>query len=289
MKVSIDGSLLDGSQARIPVVDHGLLYGDGVFEGIRIYGGAVFKLDAHLRRLSVSASVLGLELPGGLAALRATLLATARAFGEAEAYARLVVTRGDGPLGVDPTSCPRPRTICIVDRIGLFPPEKVERGLELVTSSVRRPTPDALEPRVKSLNYLGSVLAKQEARRQGADDAVLLNTAGAVAEASVANVFVVRDGRLATPPASDGALEGITRESVLEIAARLGIAAAERTLGRIDLLGADEVFLTGTGARIVPVRSLDGRPIGAGGAGPVTARLQAAFAGYVKEFATPWA
>jgi branched-chain amino acid aminotransferase len=283
MKVWIDGKIVDGAEARVPVTDHGLLYGDGLFEGIRIYGGRVFRLELHLARLAAGARALGLALPGGVEGLREVVLETARAFGEAEAYVRLIVTRGEGPLGVDPTTCPLPRLICIVDSIRLYPAETRARGLDLVTVSVRRPPADVLDPRVKSLNYLNSALAKLEARRRGADEALILNLAGQVAEASVANVFVVRGGALATPPASDGALEGITRRSVLELAAGLGLPAAERTLGRMDLFSAEEVFLTGTGARIVAVRSLDGEALGAPPPGPVTRRLEAAFAALVQQ------
>ncbi|HVP28760.1 MAG TPA: branched-chain-amino-acid transaminase [Myxococcota bacterium] len=287
MKVWLEGRVVDAADARIPVLDHGLLYGDGVFEGIRIYGRRVFRLDDHLARLAVSARAIGLAIPGGTEALRPIVLETARAFaaetGRDDGYVRLIVTRGDGALGVDPASCPTPRVVCIVDAIRLFPQEKLEQGLDLVTASVRRPPADVLEPRVKSLNYLNSVLAKQEARRQGADEALILNLAGQIAEASVANVFVVRGGALATPPATDGALEGITRATVLELAASLGIPAGERTLGRVDLFGADEAFLTGTGARIVPVRSLDGCVIGKGGLGPVTAQIVEAFLRYAHE------
>ncbi len=283
MKVWLDGRIVDGAEARIPVVDHGLLYGDGIFEGIRIYGSRVFRLDLHLARLASGARAIGLELPGGLEALREILLTTARAFGAGEAYVRLIVTRGEGPLGVDPTACSSPRVICIVDSIRIYPPETLARGLDLVTVSIRRPPADVLDPRVKSLNYLNSVLAKLEARRRGADEGLILNLAGQVAEASVANVFVVREGHLLTPPPSDGALEGITRRSMLELASRLGLPSAERTLGRMDLFAADEVFLTGTGARIVPVRSLDGARVGTKPPGPVMRQLDAAFSELVKE------
>jgi len=278
MKVWIDGRILDGAEARVPVTDHGFLYGDGVFEGIRVYARRVFRLEQHLARLAVSARSVGLDIPGGLDGAREIILATARAFGADDAYVRFIVSRGEGALGVDPTTCPTPRIVCIVDNIRLYPAEKLERGLELVTSSWRRPPPDVLDPRVKSLNYLNNAMAKLEARRRGADEALLLNAAGQVAEASVANVFALRRGVLATPPATDGALEGITRGAVLELAPREGIPCAERTLGRFDLLGAEEVFLTGTGARIVPVRSLDGELIGKGEPGPVTRRLTALFA-----------
>jgi branched-chain amino acid aminotransferase len=286
MKVWIDGRVVEGSEARVPVTDHGLLYGDGVFEGIRIYGRRVFRLDDHLRRLEVSAAAIGLELPGGVDALREIVLETGRAFGADEAYVRLLVTRGEGALGVDPTTCPRPRVVCIVDDVRIYPPETLARGVALVTVRLRRPRPDVLDPRVKSLNYLNNALAKLEARQRGADEGLMLNDAGAVAEASVANVFVVRRGSLATPPPSDGALEGITRATVLELAAAEGIPAAERTLDRVDLLGADEVFLTGTGARIVPVGALDGHPIG-DGTRPITERLGARFEAFAPGAGTP--
>jgi branched-chain amino acid aminotransferase len=276
MKVWIDGKVVDGGEARVPVTDHGFLYGDGVFEGIRAYGGRIFRLDDHMRRLSASARAVGLALPGGPDAIRRIVLETARAHGTPDAYVRLIVSRGEGALGVDPTTCPTPRVVCIVDVVRLYPEETLARGISLVTSSLRRPAPDVLDPRVKSLNYMNNVLAKQEARRQGADEALLLNGAGRVAEAAVANVFAVRGGGLETPPVSEGALEGITRATVLESAGELGLLARERALTRFDLFDADEVFLTGSGARIVPVGSLDGRPIGAG-PGPVTKRILEAY------------
>ena len=277
MKVWIEGRVVDGSEARIPVTDHGLLYGDGVFEGIRLAGGRVFRLDSHLDRLRHSARAIGLELPGGVAGIRAIVLETARAWGRPDGYVRLLVTRGDGAMGVDPTNCLRPRVICIATEIELYPAAKLASGVEMVTVSVRRPAPDVLDPRVKSLNYLNSVLAKREARLRGADEALLLNSAGMVAEAAVANVFAFRRGKLLTPPPTDGALEGVTRGSVLELAAELGIPAEERSLSRMDLLSADEVFLSGTGARIVGVRSLDGAEIGTHCPGPITEKLAIAF------------
>jgi branched-chain amino acid aminotransferase len=273
---------VDGSEARIPVTDHGLLYGDGVFEGIRLAGGRVFRLDSHLDRLRHSARAIGLELPGGVAGIRAIVLETARAWGRPDGYVRLLVTRGDGAMGVDPTNCLRPRVICIATEIELYPAEKLASGVEMVTVSVRRPAPDMLDPRVKSLNYLNSVLAKREARLRGADEALILNSAGMVAEAAVANVFAFRRGKLLTPPPTDGALEGVTRASVLELALGLGISAEERSLSRMDLLSADEVFLSGTGARIVAVRSLDGAEIGTRAPGPITEKLAAAFGELVR-------
>ena len=287
MKVWIDGAIVEGGQARIPVTDHGFLYGDGIFEGIRVYSRRIFRLDDHLSRLASCARCLDLTIPGGVEAVRRIVIDTARAHGEEDAYLRLVVSRGEGPLGLDPSSCGDPRVVCIADQVRLYPEEKLRNGIALVTSSLRRPAPDVLDPRVKSLNYLNNVLAKQEARRQGADEALLLNGAGHVAEASVANVFAVRAGRLMTPLPSDGALEGLTRASVLELAREQRIPAEERTLGRFDLLAAEEVFITGSGARIVAVGSLDGRRIGKGGAGPITRRLSQAFDQLVRSTGTP--
>jgi len=273
-----EGRIVPADEARVPVRDHGLLYGDGLFEGIRVRGGRVFRLDAHLARFAAGAKALALELPVPLGEVRRIVLDTVRAHATPEAYVRLLATRGEGPLGVDPLPCGPARILCLVDQVALYPAEKRRRGLDLVTSSLRRPAPDVLDPRVKSLNYLNNVLAKLEARTRGADEALLLNAAGLVAEAAVANVFVVRAGELRTPPATDGALEGITRATVLELAVGLGIPACERSLGRFDLFAAEECFLTGSGAGLVAVRSLDGRLIGTGAPGPLLAKLEAAFA-----------
>jgi len=199
---------------------------------------------------------------------------TVRAFGQKEAYIRLLVTRGEGPLGVDPTTCSKPTVVCIVAEIGLFSAEQRARGLTMITSSYRRPNPDVQDSAIKTLNYLGSALAKQEAKRQGADEALLLNQGGRVSEASVANIFALRGRSLSTPPAIDGCLEGINRGAVLEIARDLGFSVSERSLGRRDLLAADEVFLTGSGAGVVGVRSLDGRAIGRGQTGEVTLDIE---------------
>ena len=277
MKVWIDGRIVEGAEARVPVTDHGFLYGDGIFEGIRVRSRRIFRLGAHLARLATSARALGLELPATLDAIGDIVLTTARAHGTDDAYIRLIVTRGDGPLGLDPTSCPRARVVCIADALRIYSAEKRTAGLDLVTSSLRRPAADVLDPRVKSLNYLNNVLARLEARRQGADEALLLNAQGNIAEASVANLFIVRADRLLTPPTTDGALPGITRETILELAEAEGLRGAEQTLGRLDVFGADEVFLTGTGAGIVPVRSLDGQFIASTVPGPATLRLSKAF------------
>lgn len=286
MKVWIDDEIVDGAAARIPVTDHGLLYGDGIFEGIRVYGRKVFRLGDHLRRFEAASKAIGLELPGGIEKVEKIVLDTARAYDQDEAYLRLVATRGSGELGVDPTLCGPPTLFCIIDEIRLYDAEKLERGIEMVTVSVRRPAADALDPRVKSLNYLNSVLAKREAKLRGADEALILNANGHIAEAAVANVFTVRNDVLTTPPVTDGALEGITRASVLEIAGSLRIQNREATLGRFDLFAADEVFLTGTGARIVPVGTFDGAKVGHDGAGPVTQRISEAFTVFVEERGT---
>src|SRR3954469_5780041 len=272
--VSIDGQIVAEGQAKGSVLDHGLLYGDGLFEGIRVRAGRVFRIEQHLKRLRVGAQVLGLELPFDAARMASVITDAVRAFGRKEAYVRLIVTRGEGPLGVDPTTCKKPTVICIAAEITLYSPEQRAQGLTLLTSSYRRPNPDAQDVAVKTLNYLGSALAKQEARQRGADEALLLNQSGRVAEASVANVFAVHGRTLATPPAIDGCLEGINRGAVCEIARDLGFSVVERSLGRRDLLAADEVFLTGSGAGVVGVRSLDGRAIGSGRTGEVTLELE---------------
>ena len=285
--VWLDGRVVGIGEARIPVTDHGLLYGDGIFEGIRVYCGRVFRLDRHIARFAAAARQIGLALPGGAGTAREVVLAALRAYGRSEAYARLIATRGEGALGVDPSTCERPRLLCIAGRVSIYPEAKLRAGIDLVTVSVRRPPADVLDPRVKSLNYLNNALAKLEARRRGADEALLLNAAGMVAEASVANVFAHRDGVLLTPPATDGALEGVTRATVLELASQLGIPARERTLGRFDLFSADEVFLTGTGAGLVLVRSLDGALIGAGAPGPVFEKTRLAFAEATRALGVP--
>ena len=288
MKIWIEGRVVDPDAARISVLDHGLLYGDGVFEGMRVYGDQIFRFEDHLQRLENGGRAIGLELPGGRSHVRDVVLETARAYGRPEAYIRLIVTRGQGALGVDPTTCTDPQVICIVTRISIYPEEKMARGIDLLTSSLRRPSPDSVDPAMKSLNYLNSVLAKREARLRGADEALILNASGNVAEASVANLFAVSQGVVKTPPVSEGALPGITRASVLEIAEETGLDSRECVLGRMDLFAAEEVFLTGSGARIVPVASLDGQPIGGpkGGDRPVTRQIMQAFSAFVLRHGT---
>lgn len=260
MKIWMDGRIVGPEHATISVLDHGLLYGDGVFEGIRVIGGRLVDLDRHFARLELSARAIYLALPLGRDEFAALVRATVVEHGQPDAYVRLVVTRGAGRLGIDTASCLAPKVLCLVDSIDLYGPG-ARHGLRLVTASRRRPDPDVLDPRVKSLNYLNNVLNKHEAKCRGADEALVLNRRGQVAEASAANVFVRQGRRLFTPPGSDGALEGITRRRLFEIAPELGLDVTERTLTSLDLLAGDEVFLTGSGAGIVPVAALDGVPI----------------------------
>ncbi len=276
MKVYIDGQISSGDDARIPVVDHGLLYGDGVFEGIRVFGGKPFMLEEHLTRMAHGLSSVHMALPGGIARLREAVLTTVAAHAEPSAYVRLIATRGDGALGIDPSSCAAPRVICIVDNIKIFPEDERKAGITMATVSTRRPPSDVLDPRVKTLKYLNNVLARVEARQRGAAEALVLNARGHIAEASCANLFVVHGEKVRTPPVTDGCLEGITRGAVLSLAKRLGLAPEERSLGRFDVFSADEVFITGTGAGLVRVRSLDGELIG-GPEAPVFMRLLAAY------------
>jgi branched-chain amino acid aminotransferase len=274
MKIWMDGKLVEESEARVSVSDHGLLYGDGIFEGMRVIAGSVFRLQRHLARLEFGAKVLALSLPYSLEEIARAVNETVRAFGQDEGYIRLLVTRGVGPLGVDPTTCPRGSVVIMVTTIKLFTEEQRERGLDMITSSYRRPSADVIDVRVKSLNYLNSVLPKLEARQRNADEALLLNARGHISEAAVANVFALRGKQLWTPPPSDGCLEGINRAAVMEIAPSIGLEVSERSIGRADLFAADEVFLTGSGAGVVAVRSLDGRILGSGQRGPITAKLQ---------------
>jgi branched-chain amino acid aminotransferase len=277
----VDGKWSSAEDARIPVLDHGLLYGDGVFEGIRVYGGRPFLLDEHLDRLAASARALVLELPAGRDEIAALCCEAAERAGLDDGYLRLVVTRGAGALGVSPHTCPRASLIVIAAPLSLYPPERYRDGVRLVTSSLRRSASDALPPQVKSLNYLTSVLASIEARRQGADEAVLLNAQGLIAECTADNLFVVSRGRVLTPAVASGALAGITRALVMRLLSEQGIEAGEAALTPADAWTADELFLTGTGAEIVPVCEIDGRPLPA--ARPVTEAVRAAFAAYVAE------
>ncbi|RKQ88558.1 branched-chain-amino-acid transaminase [Brockia lithotrophica] len=275
--VFVDGDFVSKEEAKLSVYDHGLLYGDGVFEGIRAYEGKVFRLREHMERLYASAHAILLEVPYSLEDFEEIVLETLRRNELATGYIRIVVTRGRGDLGLDPRSCPRASVVVIAEPLALFPKELYEKGIRLFTVAVRRPRQDILPPQVKSLNYLNNVYAKVQARRAGYDEALLLNTEGYVTEGSGENIFVVKDGALLTPPPWVGILKGITRAAVLELAKERGIPAREEVLTLTDVYTADEVFLTGTAAEIVPVVEVDGRTIGAGKPGPITGELLEAF------------
>ena len=279
MKVWYRNHIGDARECHISILDHGLLYGDGVFEGIRITGGKVFRLGDHIARLERSARAIGLELPLRGEALANVVLATARANDEAEAYVRLVATRGVGELGIDPSSCTEPDLFCIVASLRMFPDAVRAQGLRLLTSYLRRPASDMLDPQVKSLNYLNNVLAKRDARLKGYDDALLFNQGGRVTEATGANLFAVINRVLVTPPTVDGALPGITRDTVMRCHQATGAQVECRSLTRYELLAAEEVFLAGSGAGLVSVASLDDTPIGTG-IRPVVEQLRVAYCDY---------
>lgn len=277
LKISINGQLVDKANATISVFDHGLLYGDGVFEGMRCYSGRVFRMQEHLKRLFQSALAINLSIPIELEALAEDVDRTLAANEMRDGYIRLLVTRGSGTLGLDPNRCSHPQVIIIADHIALYPEQYYQDGMEIVTASTMRNHPAALSPRIKSLNYLNNILAKMEGIRAGCMEALMLNHKGEVAECTGDNIFIVRDGVLLTPPIDAGILEGITRNAVLEIAAANSIETRECTLLRHDIFIADECFLTGSAAEVIPVTKLDGRVIGDGKPGPVTRRLAAAF------------
>jgi len=278
MQVYVNGRFVPAAEASISVFDHGFLYGDGIFEGIRVYGGTIFRLQQHLERLYCSALCLMLDIPMTREAMQEAIVETVRRRELPNQYVRVVVSRGAGDLGLDPNLCPRPSVIIIADTIALYPERYYTEGLDLVTVATRRMSHDALDPRIKSLNYLNNIMAKIEAQQAGAVEAVMLNAQGYVAECTADNVFVLRQGCLHTPAVATGALQGVTRDSVLEIARDLGLETAEGFLTRYDLYTAEECLMTGTGAEIVPVVRIDGRRIGTGAPGPVTARLREGFA-----------
>jgi branched-chain amino acid aminotransferase len=270
MKIYIDGKFLDERQAKISVFDHGLLYGDGIFEGIRAYNGRVFKLREHIHRLYDSAKAILLEIPMTRAAMTEAVLEACRRNKLREGYIRLVVTRGVGTLGLNPNRCKRPSVIIIADKIQLYPKEMYERGMAIVTVPTTRNLVNAVNPAIKSLNYLNNILAKIEANNAGVEEAILLNAEGFVAECTGDNLFILKNGQMFTPPLSAGALYGITRGVVMDMAREGGLAVSEPNLTRYDLWVADECFLTGTGAEIIPVTKIDGRVIGDGRPGPIT-------------------
>ena len=283
LKVYVGGKYYDKADAKISVYDHGLLYGDGVFEGIRSYNGRVFRLKDHVDRLYDSARAIQLVIPIAREEMARIVVDTLKLNDLVDAYVRLIVTRGAGSLGLDPRKTTDPQIICISDSISLYPAELYEHGLKIITAGTMRNHPSALNPRVKSLNYLNSILAKIEGTNAGCLEALMLNHKGEVAECTGDNIFVVRRGELHTPSVDAGILEGITREVVMELARAAGIKVVERTMDRHDVYTADECFLTGTAAEVIPVVECDGRPIGVGQPGPITRDLLARFHKLVRE------
>jgi branched-chain amino acid aminotransferase len=283
MKVYLNGKLVDKADAKVSVWDHGLLYGDGVFEGIRCYNGRIFKLREHVDRLYASARAIQLEIPLTQPQFADAVQKTVDANGMKDCYIRPVVTRGVGNLGIDPRKCAEATVIVIVDTIALYPAEFYEKGLDIATAATIRNHPAALNPRIKSLNYLNNILARMEATLCGCEEALMLNHKGELSECSADNVFLVKHGELRTPSLDSGALEGITRATVLDLARELGIPGREMILHRHDVYTADECFLSGTGAEIVPVARCDGRAIGTGKPGPITLNLRERFMKLVRE------
>ncbi|MDP3937484.1 MAG: branched-chain-amino-acid transaminase [Deltaproteobacteria bacterium] len=283
MQIYIDGTYYERDQAKISVFDHGLLYGDGVFEGIRVYDGCVFRLPRHIERLYESAKAIALEIPIPQDQMIDVVVDTVRRNARPSVYIRLIVTRGVGDLGLDPANCKRASIICIADDLKVYPEDYYRKGIKVVTASTRQIGGAVFDARIKSLNYLKNVLAKIEARRAGTLEAVMLNDQGFVAECTADNIFIARRGTLLTPPLWDGALDGITRDGILEIAGRIGIPAREERLTRFDLFNADECFLTGTGAELIPVVDVDDRRIGNGTPGEMSLRILEAFRKLITE------
>ncbi len=277
VEIYINGKFYPKHDAKISVYDHGLLYGDGVFEGLRAYSGKVFRLHQHLVRLYESAKAIQLTIPMTLEQMTEAVNLSVAHNKMADAYIRLVVTRGAGSLGLDPAKTSDPQVIIIVDKIELYPKEKYENGLEIITAATIRNHPAALNPRIKSLNYLNNILARIEGKLAGCSEALMLNHMGQVAECTGDNIFIIRAGKLITPPIDAGILEGITRNAVMELASHMGMEVLEQTMTRHDIFVAEECFLTGSAAEIIPVVKLDGRPIGNGAVGAITKKLSEAF------------
>jgi branched-chain amino acid aminotransferase len=275
--IYLDGEFVTKENAKISVYDHGFLYGDGVFEGIRVYDGNVFRLEEHLQRLYNSAKSIMLEIPHSSEELSSIIVETVKKNELKNAYIRVVVSRGVGDLGLDPTKCKKPQTIVIAEHLALFPKELYESGIEIISVASRRNRPDVLSPKVKSLNYLNNILVKIEANLAGVSEALMLNDQGYVAEGSADNIFILQGKTLKTPPGYIGALEGITRGAIIEIASELGYEVKEEPFTRHDVYVADEVFLTGTAAEVIAVVKVDGRVIGAGKPGGETQHLLKAF------------
>ena len=287
-KIFLNGTMVDREQAMISVYDHGLLYGDGVFEGIRAYNGRIFRLQEHLVRLYNSAHSIMLKIPYSMIEMEDCIRKTLRANNLRDAYIRLVVTRGAGDLGLDPSRCPEPFVFIIADVISLYPEDLYQKGLDIITASTRRNIPEALNPRIKSLNYLNNIMARIEALRAGVPEALMLNREGYVAECTGDNIFYYDRGMVVTPPSSAGSLEGITQAVVMDIARNeMKLSVKELYFTQFELYNAEEVFLTGTAAEVIPVARVDARTIGNGSPGPVTKELMKRFKACVQREGTP--
>jgi branched-chain amino acid aminotransferase len=277
MEVYIDGKFYPKADAKVSVFDHGFLYGDGIFEGIRLYEGNVFRLEEHLERLEMSAKAIMLQLPWTRKEIADVVCESCRRNNLTDGYIRLIISRGIGDLGLSPKTCPKPSIICIADKITLYPEALYTTGMKIITAPTRRISPAALPPMIKSLNYLNNILAKMEALQHGYHECIMLNDQGYVAECTGDNIFLIHKGRLLTPASHAGALIGITRQVALEVAEQLGLKLSETNLTRYDVWNADECFLTGTAAEVIPVIEVDGRTIGSGKPGPMTARILESF------------
>lgn len=280
--IYLNGEYVTKEDAKVSVYDHGFLYGDGIFEGIRIYNGNIFKCKEHLDRLYDSAKSIMLEIPITIEEMEQVLVESIRRNELRDGYIRLVVSRGPGDLGLDPRRSPRANVIVIVEQLSIYPEEAYLYGLKTVSVSTRRNVPDALNPKIKSLNYLNNVLVKIQANLAGAGEAIMMNSQGYVTEGSGDNIFIIKNGIISTPPCYLGALEGITRNAIIEIAKKDGIPVKEEPFTLHDVYVADEVFLTGTAAEVIAVREVDGRIIGSGKAGPITTRLLKEFRAIVE-------
>lgn len=282
LKIWLDDKLVDKQDAKVSVYDHGLLYGDGVFEGIRVYNGKIFEHQAHLKRLYDSAKVIRLTIPMDIQTLQKAVEQTVKANDITDGYIRLIITRGVGDLGLNPFLCPKAGVIIIADKIQLYPEELYEKGLKVVSVPTLRNHPMAIPPQVKSLNYLNNIFAKIESIDAGADEAVLFNQEGYVAEAAGDNIFIIKNQILYTPPVQAGSLDGITRRVVIQLAEQEKISIIQQNLTRYDLYTADEFFMTGTGAEVIGVVQIDGRQIGDGRPGPITCKLRQKFFAYAR-------
>ena len=287
MKIYINGEYFSKEDAKISVFDHGLLYGDGVFEGIRVYNGRIFKLEEHLNRLRESAQYIMLKLPISLEEITKATVETVRKNNLKNGYIRLILTRGSGSLGLNPYKCSSPQLIIIADTIALYPEELYDKGMKIITVPTQRNMSEAVSPRVKSLNYLNNILAKIEAINCGFEEAVMLNKYGFVAECTGDNIFIIKDNILLTPPAYMGALEGITRNTIMELATENKISVKQRVMSRHDLFCSDECFLTGSAAEVIPVICIDGREIGNGKPGATTLKLKSLFNKYTSKTGYP--